>query len=214
MGRRHRGKNSYAKPDRFSRAAKDAGYAARSVFKLTEIQRRFRVLRAGDRILDLGCSPGSWSRYAQEVIGGRGQVVGVDWEPPSDPVGEVIVADVFDCTPDEIRAVLGGSADVVMSDMAPRTTGIPLGDHVRQIELATRAVDLAIGLLRPGGHFLTKVFDGEDAHGFVQSVRPHFERVRRIRPEAVRRESCEFFLLCTAFQPQRDEAYGDVPLNP
>jgi 23S rRNA (uridine2552-2'-O)-methyltransferase len=212
VGRRRRGKNSYAKPDRYTKAAKDAGYAARSVFKLTEIQRRFRVLRAGDRVLDLGCSPGSWSRYAQEVVGGRGRVVGIDWELPSDPVGEVIVADVFDCTPDEIRTVLGGMADVVMSDMAPRTTGISLGDHVRQIELATRAVDLARELLRPGGHLLTKVFDGEEAHGFVQSVRSQFERVRRIRPEAVRKESREFFLLCMGFQP--DEAYEDAPSNP
>lgn len=205
MGRRRRGKNTYAKPDRFTRAAKDAGYVARSVFKLTEIQRRFRVLRSGDRILDLGCSPGSWSRYAEEEVGARGRVVGVDLDPPKDPVGEVLVADVFDVSAQVLREALGGDADVVMSDMAPRTTGFALRDHVCQIELAVRAFELARELLRPGGHLITKVFDGEDAHGFVQSVRPHFAKVRRVRPEAVRRESREFFLLCMNYQPVPDE---------
>ena len=90
--------------------------------------------------------------------------------------------------------------DVVLSDMAPRTTGNPLGDHVEQLMLATRAAELAKSVLRPGGHFVVKVFDGEDAHAYVQEVRADYDKHKRVRPEAVRRESREFFLVCTGFR--------------
>ncbi len=198
MSRRRRktGKNPYARPDRYTVLAKKEGFAARSVFKLDEIQRRYRVLRQGDRVVDLGCSPGSWSRFAHRIVGGTGQIVGVDIEPPADPVGEVLVESVFDLEPESLVEALGGPAGVVLSDMAPRTTGNVLGDHVRQIELVTRAMELARAVLRPGGNAVVKVFDGEDAHAFVQAQRPHFTKVKRARPEAVRRSSREFFLVC------------------
>ena len=201
---RRRKKNSYAKPDTYTRAAKDAGYAARSVYKLTEIQRRFPIFKQGQKVLDLGCSPGSWSRYAQQVVGRRGVVVGVDIEPPRDPVGTVIVESIYDLSAAQLREALGGHADVVMSDMAPRTTGNTLGDHVRQIELAQRSLDIGLELLVPGGTFITKVFDGEDAHAFVQGARPHFTKTRRLKPKAVRRESREFFMLCLGFKGRNE----------
>ena len=202
MSRRRRGKrNPYARPDRYTQLAKKEGFAARSVFKLEEIQRRFRVLSAGDRVLDLGCSPGSWSRYAATILGGTGQIVGVDINPPSDPVGEVLVRSVYDLTGDELREALGGPADVVLSDMAPLTTGIALGDHVRQIELVTRAMAIAAEVLRPGGNAVVKVFDGEEAHGFVLAQRRWFTKVKRVRPEAVRKQSREFFLVCLGAAP-------------
>jgi 23S rRNA (uridine2552-2'-O)-methyltransferase len=166
------------------------------VYKLEEIQLRYRVLRQGDRVVDLGCSPGSWSRFALGVIGGRGAVVGVDINPPADPVGKVIVDSVFDLDPAAVCEMLGGPANVVLSDMAPLTTGNVLGDHVRQIELATRAMELARELLAPGGNVVVKVFDGEDAHAFVRDQRPHFVKVKRARPDAVRQGSREFFLVC------------------
>ncbi len=200
MARRRPGRrNPWARADRFTREAKKRGYAARSVFKLAEIQRRFRVLRPGDRVVDLGCAPGSWSRFALEQVGSRGVVVGVDVVEPEFAGGVVVLRSVHEVEPSELRDALGGGADAVLSDMAPRTTGNPLGDHVAQVELASRARDLALALLAPGGRLVVKVFDGEDAHAFVQSVRPHFERVRRTRPDAVRRESREFFLVCQGF---------------
>jgi 23S rRNA (uridine2552-2'-O)-methyltransferase len=101
---------------------------------------------------------------------------------------------------DQLREALAGEADVVISDMAPRTTGNTLGDHVRQIELAQRSLDIAREILKPGGSFLTKVFDGEDSHAFVQGARPLFTKTRRVKPKAVRRESREFFLLCLGFK--------------
>jgi 23S rRNA (uridine2552-2'-O)-methyltransferase len=103
---------------------------------------------------------------------------------------------VFDLDPAAVCEMLGGPANVVLSDMAPLTTGNVLGDHVRQIELATRAMELARELLAPGGNVVVKVFDGEDAHAFVRDQRPHFVKVKRARPDAVRQGSREFFLVC------------------
>jgi len=200
MGRGRRGKgsggrNSYAKPDRFTQRAKAEGYLARSVYKLTEIQKRHRILRRGDRVVDLGCSPGSWLVWAQEQVGSAGSVVGVDIAEPGPVSVPVIVRDIFEVSAEELREAVGGPVQVLLSDMAPRTTGNTLGDHVRQLELAARAVELAQALLVPGGNLVIKLFDGEDAPGFVASVRPLFDKVKRQRPEAVRRESREFFLV-------------------
>jgi 23S rRNA (uridine2552-2'-O)-methyltransferase len=198
---RKRPSNPYRKPDRFTRQAKEEGYAARSVFKLREIQQRCRILRPGQRIVDLGCAPGSWLAYAAEVAGPSGVVLGVDIEEPTVRPGPVLVKSVYDVTADEIVAALGGPADVVLSDMAPRTTGDPTGDHFVQIELATRAFELACAVLAPGGAFACKVFDGQDAHGFVQRVRASFGELRRVRPEAVRQNSREFFVVAMGYAP-------------
>lgn len=201
-GRRGGGRadNPYRKPDRFTVQAKEEGYAARSVFKLKELQERHRILRPGQRVVDLGCSPGSWLVYAAEVVGRSGVVVGVDVNEPTARPGPVIVKSVLEVTAEELQEALGGPADVVLSDMAPLTTGDPTGDHFVQIELAARARDLAIALLRPGGTFVCKVFDGQDAHPFVLSLRPRFAEIKRARPEAVRKNSREFFLVATGLR--------------
>lgn len=204
MGRGKRGggkaANPYRKPDRFTVEAKEQGYAARSVFKLKEIQERLRILRQGQRVVDLGCSPGSWLAYAAEVVGGAGVVLGVDIEEPTVQPGPVLVKSVLEVTAEEILGALGGPADVVLSDMAPRTTGDPTGDHFVQIELAQAAFALARAVLVPGGAFVCKVFDGQDAHAFVQSLRPHFDEVKRLRPDAVRQNSREFFVVGLRFK--------------
>jgi 23S rRNA (uridine2552-2'-O)-methyltransferase len=193
--------NPYKKPDRFTIQAKEEGYAARSVFKLKEIQARHRVFRPGMRVVDLGCSPGSWLVYAAEQVGRSGVVVGVDIQEPTAKPGPVLVKSVLDVTSAELREALGGhGASVVLSDMAPNTTGDPTGDHFLQLELAGKARDLALELLEPGGAFVCKVFDGQDAHPFVLSLRPHFAEVKRARPEAVRKNSREFFVVATGFR--------------
>jgi 23S rRNA (uridine2552-2'-O)-methyltransferase len=192
---RNRPANPYKRPDRFAKKAQGEGYAARSVYKLEEIVRRTRVLRRGDKVVDLGCSPGSWMAFAADAVGPSGRVLGVDIEEPKVHLGPVIVRSVLDVTADEIRDALGGPANAVLSDMAPRTTGDTFGDHVRQIELARAAHQLARELLAPGGSFVCKVFDGEEAHAFVQEVRTVFEETRRVRPEAVRTNSREFYVV-------------------
>jgi 23S rRNA (uridine2552-2'-O)-methyltransferase len=124
----------------------------------------------------------------------------VDITEPEFSGAQVLLRSVLEVSADELLDALGGPADVVLSDMAPRTTGNPLGDHVEQLMLATRAAELAKSVLRPGGHFVVKVFDGEDAHAYVQEVRADYDKHKRVRPEAVRRESREFFLVCTGFR--------------
>lgn len=178
--------SDYKRADSWTKRAKAAGYAARSVFKLDEIERRFRVLPRQGRALDLGCFPGSWSKWLQE----RGlSVVGVDLQAPAFP-GTWIVRSVFEVTPEEI-----GPVDVVVSDMAPGTTGDRFGDHVRQIALADRALELAEACLKPGGSFVCKVFDGQDAPALVKRVQARFDEVKRYKPEATRDRSVEFFVV-------------------
>lgn len=191
--------NPYSKPDRFSRKARAEGYAARSVYKLDEVQRRFSLFRPGQRVVDLGCFPGSWSRFLLRAVGRSGVVVGVDLEEPSLAGGVWIARSVMEVSPDELREGLGGPADVVVSDMAPRTTGQRLADHVAQLELADRALELATALLEPGGAFVCKVFDGEDAPDFCERVRVRFGKLKRVRPKAVRKNSREFFVVATNF---------------
>jgi 23S rRNA (uridine2552-2'-O)-methyltransferase len=192
--------NPYRRPDRFTRQARAEGYAARSVYKLDDIQQRHKLFRPGQRVVDLGCFPGSWSRFLLQTVGRSGRVVGVDLEEPQLPGGTWIVRSVLEVSAEELRAALGGPADAVVSDMAPRTTGQRLHDHVLQIELADRALELAVALLAPGGSFVCKVFDGEDAPAFVDRVKARFERLKRARPEAVRKNSREFFVVAEGFR--------------
>lgn len=187
--------NPYRKPDRFTKKAKEEGYAARSVYKLEEIQKRFRLFKPGQRVIDLGCFPGSWSRYLLQMAGRNGRVVGVDLEEPDLAGGFWIPRSVYDVSVDELREALEGPADVLVSDMAPRTTGNRLFDHVEQIALARRALEVAEALVVPGGSFVVKVFDGEDANDYVADVKKVFGKTKRVRPEAVRKNSREFFLV-------------------
>lgn len=184
---------SYDRPDAWTRKAKAEGYAARSVFKLDEIEKRHRILPArGGAVVDLGCFPGSWSKWLIE----RGmRVVGVDLKIPALSGGTWIAASVMDVTADRLRDALGGPADLVVSDMAPNTTGHTFTDHVRQVALADRALELAVALLRPGGAFVCKVFEGEDSAGFVARVGQAFADVKRLKPEATRGRSVEFFVV-------------------
>ena len=193
-GNKGKGGNPY-RGDAFTKKAKQEGYAARSVYKLSEIDRRFRVLNGRRRVVDLGCSPGSWAAYVIEKIGKKASFVGVDINPPEISGFQFLHRSVLEVTADELIEALDGRADAVLSDMAPLTMGDALRDHFAQLELATCARDLALATLAPGGHFVCKVFDGEDAHDFVMSIRPHFETVKRVRPEAVRKNSREFFLV-------------------
>lgn len=185
----------YQRPDHFTRKAKSQGYAARSVFKLEELDQRFRLTRRGGAAVDLGNFPGSWSRYLLE----RGMVVtGVDLQAPALPGGTWLVRSAMEVGAEE----LGGarSVDLFVSDMAPNTSGDRFTDHVRQVRLAERALDLAVATLKPGGSFVVKVFDGEDAPAFAKRVAEHFEATKRVKPDATRDRSVEFFLVGTGFR--------------
>lgn len=185
---------TYKKADHFSRRAQKEGYAARSVYKLQEMQQKWKFLKPGQRVVDLGCAPGSWSRFAQEQIGFGGVLVGIDIQEVAGYPGQFLQQSIEDTEVDPMRQLLGGDADVVISDMAPSTTGNRFTDHVRQIALIESGLHLALQLLRPGGSFVAKVFEGQDAQAFVQSLRSEFGSVKRFKPKATRGRSVEFFV--------------------
>ena len=186
------------RPDHYTKKAKAEGFAARSVYKLEEIQRRFRILKGGARVVDLGCAPGSWSAYAASICGKR-RLVGMDITALEDYPGTFLHGSILEIPTETVETALGGPADVVLSDMAPYTNGNRFSDHIRQLELARAAFDTACRMLRPGGAFVVKVFDGQEAQAFTLSVRRRFSTVKRLKPPATRNESVEFFLVATGF---------------
>lgn len=189
------------KPDRLTKKAKELGYAARSVFKLEEIDKKYRLLRPGAQVLDLGCAPGSWSRYAGRAVGAGGRVLGVDITAMNAPGPNVTVirASIFDVETDErLRPPQG--FDAVLSDMAPSTTGVKDVDEARSLELSQAAWRVAEAALRPGGCFLCKVFQGPDTKPWVDGLRRRFTRVEQLRPDAVRKNSREIYVLGLGFR--------------
>lgn len=189
-------KNPYRRPDAFTKAAKAQGYPARSVFKLEEIDRRVRLLRKGQRVLDLGAAPGSWSMYAAQKIGPGGKLLAVDLSPIAGSVGAnatIKQGDALSLANDDLA--LFAPYDVVLSDMAPSTTGSKLADQARSFELFMRAVAIAGALCAPGGSFVGKIFMSDDFQPARDALRDLFDDVRTIRPEGTRSSSVEVFLV-------------------
>ena len=190
------GKNTYKGGDSFTREARLAGYPARSVFKLDEIDHRVRLLKPGMHVLDLGAAPGSWSLYVTQQIKSEGRLLSIDLEPIGvllPPNATAVVGDALALDNDALA--LHAPYDVVLSDMAPRTTGNRLGDQTRSFELFMRALAVAEKLLKPGGTFVGKIFMGEDLPKAKAEVRRLFEEERGIRPEGTRASSYEMFLV-------------------
>jgi 23S rRNA (uridine2552-2'-O)-methyltransferase len=185
--------------DHYFRRAKKEGFIARSVYKLEEVDRRVRLLRPGQRVLDLGCHPGSWLQYCARAVGKRGLVVGVDTRTISielPPHVHFIQADVFELLPADLNHI-SDEFDVVLSDLAPATTGIRSVDSSRSFTLFQRALTLADDLLVPGGHFLGKIFQGPGFDEMVKELKSRFGKVKGIKPRATRKESKEIFLVAT-----------------
>lgn len=210
--------------DRFFKQAKAEGYAARSAYKLKEIVQRRQLIRRGDRVVDLGCAPGSWTQVAAEIVGPAGCVIGIDLKPveiPLPPHARTMVADAFTVSPDELAALepaspappgapsshLGARApfDVILSDMAPNTEGGAGGsaDHFRSVELCRRVLDLAERLLRPGGHLTMKVFEGEAYPELLRDTVRLFEECKGLKPEASRDVSREMFIVAKGYRGAR-----------
>ncbi|MBW2030622.1 MAG: RlmE family RNA methyltransferase [Deltaproteobacteria bacterium] len=188
--------------DHYSRRAKQEKWLARSVYKLQEIDKRYRLVRRGDRVLDLGCYPGSWSQYLLKAAGKRGQVVGLDLLEPIHVRAanfRFIKGDIHSI---DIRWLVEeiGPRDSVLSDLAPKTTGARATDAIRSLELAEKAMAIAIALLRHQGHFLCKVFEGEEVKGFREALSHYFGDTRAVRPAAVRKGSKEIYMLGLRFE--------------
>ena len=198
MGRR---KTDYTGNETRSRQAREAGFAARSVFKLEELDRRFSLLSRGDRVLDLGACPGSWSQFAQRRIGRDGVLVAIDLQPigVSLPGATVLQGDAFELSEEELPEGVP-PFDVILSDMAPNTTGVPLADHVASVDLCDRALALATTWLRPGGHLVCKVFQGEDEPGLRTRIKARFTQLKSVKPKGTRSRSRETFLVGLGFR--------------
>ncbi len=185
--------------DSFHKRAKQEGFAARSIFKLEEIDHKLRVLKPGARVLDLGCRPGSWLQYAARVVGPNvvdGALVGLDRTPLDVviPGARILVGDVFTVTPEELRGELA-AFDVVLSDMAPDTTGVRSLDQARSEGLFERALELAELLLDRRGNFVGKLFMGPDWQRLIKRAREGFNEVKTVKPAGSRKESIEQYVV-------------------
>lgn len=196
--------------DPFYWRAKREGYRSRAAFKLAELDARERLLKPGARVLDLGCAPGGWMQVALERVGEAGRVVGVDLAqvpPLPRPNAVLLVGDMRDAaTVDRLADALGGPADVVLSDLSPRLSGIRDADIARSVDLVESAVEVARRLLRPGGAFVAKVFDAPETEALVTRLRPSFQALKVVNPEASRKASTESYLVGKGFR--------DAPATP
>ncbi len=189
--------------DPYVAAARKQGWRSRAAFKLIELDDRFHLIRPGMRVIDLGAAPGGWAQVA--VKRGAGRVVGVDLLPV-DPVrgAEIVVGDFDDpALPARLREMLGGPADLVLSDMAPNTTGHAATDHIRIIGLAELALDFAMEVLAEGGSFVAKVFQGGSEQDMLVPMKQAFASVRHAKPPASRKESSELYVVATGYRPER-----------
>ncbi len=189
----------YNPKDHYYHKAKEQNYAARSVFKLEEIDAKHKLLKPGQKVLDLGAAPGSWSQFASKKIGDNGRILGVDLSPVSVKLKNAIFieADLRDLNLEEIFKEHGFNApfDLVLSDMAPKTTGIRSADQARSMELCELALDVARRFLRPGGHFVCKLFHSDEFQTLRDAIKKDFEQFNAVKPDSTRKISKEIFLV-------------------
>jgi 23S rRNA (uridine2552-2'-O)-methyltransferase len=188
--------------DPYVAAAKAKGYRSRAAFKLKELDQRFHLIKRGGRVLDLGAAPGGWSQIARERVGDEGKVVAADILEMEPIAGvEILLLDMLDGhAPETLKAALGGPADLVLTDMASPTTGHRETDHIRTLALFEAAFDLAIEVLRPGGAFVGKVFQGGATNEILARVKKSFSDVKHVKPPASRAESVELYLVALGFK--------------
>jgi 23S rRNA (uridine2552-2'-O)-methyltransferase len=203
--------------DPYVAAAQREGYRSRAAYKLIEIDDKFRFLKPGQRIVDLGAAPGGWSQVAAnrvKSIEGRGQVVAIDISEMEPLAGvDVLHLDFMDPkAPDELKALLReGGADAVLSDMAAPTTGHAKTDHLRIMALAEAAAEFAREVLSPGGVFLAKVFQGGAEGELLTALKRDFAKVRHVKPPASRADSAELYVLATGFRGRSEMAGSSGP---
>ncbi len=194
----------YERKDAWYRKAKREGYRSRAAYKLTEIAAAERIAQPGDFVIDAGAAPGGWSQVLVDLVGKTGKVAAVDILPMEPLHAENFRFFQDDVTlpslPARLLAYFGREVDAVVSDAAPNTTGIPFTDQARSAELVRAVHGLARKTLKKGGTFLAKIFEGPEADAVTKELRGSFERVRRVRPGATRKESFELYLLATGFK--------------
>jgi 23S rRNA (uridine2552-2'-O)-methyltransferase len=185
--------------DHYSRKARKENFPARSVYKLKEIQSKFKIIKKGDAVLDLGCAPGSWLLYAAGLVSPKGRVIGIDkksLELSLPTHVKTFVADILDTSEPALEKI-GQNINVVLSDMAPATTGIKDVDAARSFNLGTAAHTLAQSVLVPGGSFVCKIFQGSDFQDFQNMVKKCYTKVKIFKPQSTRKASKEIYIIAT-----------------
>ncbi len=193
---------AYNPQDRFFKKAKQEGYKARSIYKLEEIHQRWKILRPSDAVLDLGCAPGSWSQYVLKVLGPQGSLLALDLTPVTlkDPRAQFLTKDIFEMKTEEF---VGSPYNVILSDMAPKTTGVVFADQAKSEALCEQVLDLTRDHLRPGGKLVMKLFMGGGAQELIKKARVIFEKVELLKPEGTRKESKEIFIVGLGFRSRK-----------
>lgn len=189
--------------DPYVQKAKLAGYRSRAAYKLIEIDEKFKILKPGSNVVDLGAAPGGWTQVCLEKVGSKGCVVGIDLTP-MDPLegAQLICGDFCDLEKiEEIKSLLKGPVNVVLSDMAAPSTGHPATDHLRIMALAEEAFLFAQEVLAPGGAFVTKVLQGGTEKALLLLLKKHFEKVCHFKPPASRSDSAEMYVVAIGFRP-------------
>lgn len=188
--------------DPYVQRAKREGYRSRAAFKLVEIDDKYRFIKKGARVVDLGAAPGGWSQVAAKRIGDGGRIVAIDLLDIEPIAGvDFIQLDFLDpAAPDELKARLGGEADVVLTDMAANATGHRKTDHIKIVALVEAAAEFAREVLKPGGAFLAKVIQGGTEPALLAQLKKDFATVRHVKPAASRADSAELYLLATGFR--------------
>jgi len=185
----------------YTMLAKKEGFPARSVYKLKEIDEKYRIIKEGNRVLDLGCSPGSWLLYISQKVGNRGKVIGVDIEEIKIPPRANIIfikKSIFDLKESDFK----DKFDVVVSDLSPKTSGIKFLDTGRSLELAEKSFEITKSVLLPGGNFVCKIFENELSNDFFKKVKNCFDFAKEFRPKAVIKQSKEFYIIGKGFKVQ------------
>jgi 23S rRNA (uridine2552-2'-O)-methyltransferase len=188
--------------DPYVARAKREGYRSRAAYKLIEVDDKHHLLKPGGRVADLGAAPGGWSQVAQKRVGASGRVVGIDiLEMGEIPGVEFATIDFLDpAAPDKLKAMLGGPADVVLSDMAANATGHRQTDHLKIMALVEAAAEFAGEVLKPGGAFLAKVIQGGTEGALLAQLKRDFATVKHVKPSASRSDSAELYVLATGFR--------------
>ncbi|MGA1845575.1 RlmE family RNA methyltransferase [Deferribacter abyssi] len=193
----------YKRKDAYYKKAKKEGFKSRAAYKLIEINNKYQLIKKGDVVLDAGCAPGGWSQAVLTIVGNKGLVVGVDILPVEGITfhnfhfiqGNLLDAETLDKVLDISR-----NFDTVISDAAPNTTGQKITDHVNSLELVKTILSFAEKVLKKGGNFLFKLFDGEDRDEFIKLLKTKFSTIKIIRPDATRKSSFEIYIVCKGYK--------------
>ncbi len=190
---------AYNPQDHYFKKAKEKNFAARSVFKLEEIDQKFKILKPKQIILDLGASPGSWSQYCSQKIGAQGKILGIDLKPVNVKLSNAVFiqADLRDLNLESSILENGFKPpfDMVISDMAPNTTGIRMTDQARSFDLCELALDISRQFLKRDGHFVCKLFHSDDFKSLRERIKSDFQQFHAVKPESTRKISKEIFLV-------------------